>query len=106
MYCGMQICENYALHPNDEIEAQKHVAECKARHDRLLKRIQSAHVECCICLERVLEKVGGDHKFGLLNCEHPFCLSCIRNWRSNVMGGADVDSVRVFCSLVRLISCL
>ena len=32
-------------------------------------------------------------QFGLMACEHPFCLGCIRNWRQKVDGPADVDSV-------------
>jgi len=36
--------------------------------------------ECAICLEFVREK---NEIFGLLeNCEHVFCLSCIRDWRA------------------------
>jgi len=36
--------------------------------------------ECCICLEKVLEN---GRQFGVLeNCDHTFCLKCIRNWRS------------------------
>lgn len=42
-------------------------------------RIVGDH-ECAICLELVKEK--GEF-FGLLeNCDHVFCLSCIRDWRS------------------------
>eukprot|EP00889_Picochlorum_renovo_P005559 jgi/Picre1/32589/NNA_007935.t1 len=53
-----EICENYALHPSDESEAQKHVVECKARHDRLLKRIQSAHVSAAFVLKKSLKKLA------------------------------------------------
>ena len=36
--------------------------------------------ECCICLEKVL---ASNRQFGVLdNCDHTFCLKCIRNWRS------------------------
>jgi len=36
--------------------------------------------ECAICLELVKEK---GELFGLLeNCDHVFCFSCIRDWRS------------------------
>lgn len=97
-----EICESYALHPSDESEAQLHVSECTARHERLKARARSIHVECCICLERVLEKTGGDRKFGLLSCEHAFCLSCIRSWRSNLGGGADVNSALRTCPVCRV----
>ncbi len=97
-----EICESYALNPMDENEAQQHIAECSARHERLRARARSVHVECCICLERVLEKAGGDRKFGLLSCDHAFCLTCIRNWRSNLGGGADVDSALRTCPVCRV----
>lgn len=36
--------------------------------------------ECCICLEKVLARGS---KFGVLDqCDHTFCLKCIRGWRS------------------------
>ncbi|RUS28087.1 hypothetical protein BC938DRAFT_482342 [Jimgerdemannia flammicorona] len=42
---------------------------------------EAEEVECGICMEKVMQK--RDAKFGLLNCEHAFCLQCIRQWRSN-----------------------
>ena len=86
------ICENFALHPSDLEAVEQHKVECRSRHEKLQARSRSSNVDCSICLEKVLNKAG-DRKFGLLNCEHPFCLSCIRNWRSQT-GVADVDSVR------------
>lgn len=36
--------------------------------------------ECCVCLEKVL---ANGRQFGVLdNCDHTFCLNCIRDWRS------------------------
>ena len=62
---------------------------------------RSSEIECGICLERVMEKSDpADRKFGLLECEHSFCLSCIRGWRSHLDGGADLDSVRLSNSQV------
>ncbi|GLD94359.1 hypothetical protein PINS_up002970 [Pythium insidiosum] len=41
----------------------------------------SKDLECGICLEKVLSK---GERFGVLsNCDHAFCLSCVRNWRAN-----------------------
>ena len=97
-----EICESYALNPVDESEAEQHIVECSARHERLRARARSMNVECCICLEKVLEKAGSDRKFGLLSCDHAFCLTCIRNWRSNVSGGADVDSALRTCPVCRV----
>eukprot|EP01134_Creolimax_fragrantissima_P003012 CFRG3012T1 len=41
-------------------------------------------IECGICLEVVEDKESlSDRRFGVLDeCAHPFCLSCIRKWRS------------------------
>ena len=45
-------------------------------------------------MERVLEKpTAAERKFGLLSCEHAFCLGCIRGWRSHHEGGADTNTV-------------
>lgn len=37
---------------------------------------------CGICFEVITEKVNREHRFGILpNCQHIFCLQCIRKWR-------------------------
>ncbi len=80
-----QICNKWALHPADKAHAAQHTSECTERHQRLAARRSAARLECCVCLEVVLSKTNPrDRKFGLLSgCDHVFCLSCIRNWRSN-----------------------
>lgn len=96
-------CCRYALHPTDEEARKSHEIECSARHSRLEGLRRSAHVECNICLEKVSEKLNpGERRFGLLqNCEHAFCLSCIRNWRQQYSGGADVDGALRTCPICR-----
>ena len=94
--CNMQICGRYMLHPHNEEQRKEHSSECHARHDRLAALRHSQGVECCVCLERVLDKpTAAERKFGLLSCEHPFCLGCIRGWRSHHESGADTDTVRL-----------
>ncbi len=94
--CIMQICGRYMLHPHNEEQRKEHSSECQARHDRLAALRHSQGVECCVCLERVLDKPSAaERKFGLLSCEHPFCLGCIRGWRSHHESGADTDTVRL-----------
>lgn len=38
---------------------------------------------CGICMDVVTDKKAtGEHRFGILpNCNHVFCLACIRKWR-------------------------
>ncbi len=95
------LCENWTLHPDDADAARRHVEECTARHKRIEMRARSQHIECGICLEPVIEN---NRKFGLLSCDHAFCLRCIRNWRSNTSGGADVDSALRTCPICRTTS--
>jgi E3 ubiquitin-protein ligase makorin len=97
-----ETCQRHALHPSDTALRESHVTECSARHRRLESLQRSANVECCICYERVLDKSApGERKFGLLSCEHAFCLGCIRSWRQNVTGGVDVDSAIRTCPICR-----
>lgn len=88
------MCGKHALHRTDATERADHVEECTARHERLAARARSEDVECGICLERVLEKQPmGSRKFGLLACDHSFCLGCIKAWRAKSDGVVDVDTV-------------
>ncbi|KAA6423818.1 MAG: E3 ubiquitin- ligase makorin-like [Trebouxia sp. A1-2] len=97
-----QICGRYMLHPHNEQQQKEHSSECQARHDRLAALRHSQGVECCVCLERVLDKpTAAERKFGLLSCEHAFCLGCIRGWRSHHEGGADTDTALRTCPLCR-----
>ena len=37
---------------------------------------------CGICMEVVMEKKGSEARFGIMpNCNHCFCLGCLRTWR-------------------------
>lgn len=83
------ICDLQCLHPNDEKQRSDHRSECLAHHEDEMKRAFAAQrsdgVVCSICLDVVKEKSDmTERMFGLLeNCDHAFCLSCIRNWRSS-----------------------
>ena len=41
-----------------------------------------------------MQAAPAERRFGLLDCDHAFCLACIRGWRAHTEGGADVASVR------------
>ena len=90
----VQVCGRYMLHPHNHEAREEHSSECRARHDRLAALRYSQGVECCVCMERVLEKAtAAERKFGLLSCDHAFCLGCIRGWRAHHEGGADTETV-------------
>ncbi|KAK2076359.1 hypothetical protein QBZ16_000884 [Prototheca wickerhamii] len=93
-------CGRHALHPTDERAAAAHEAECAARHERLAARSRTAALECGICLERVMGKPDpAARRFGLLNCEHCFCLPCIRAWRQE--GEVDTETALRTCPVCR-----
>lgn len=91
----MQVCGHHALHPTDQQQRSEHTASCTARHQRLAAREASEGVECGICLEAVmLKQPPGARKFGLMSCDHAFCLGCIKSWRATQDGSVDVETVR------------
>lgn len=83
--CDM--CGCLCLHPTDEEQRKEHQDECLAHHEREMELAfavqRSSGVACSICLDVVKEKADiTERVFGLLeNCNHPFCLACIRKWR-------------------------
>jgi len=71
------------LHPyHSSEEHQDHINECINKQVQVADGVKPEDLECEICFEKVLSKV--DARFGLLNCEHAFCLQCIRQWRANI----------------------
>ncbi|XP_028799866.1 putative RING-type E3 ubiquitin transferase C3H69 isoform X2 [Neltuma alba] len=100
-------CGKHCLHPFRPEEREEHTNACqkKQKHLEALKRSQE--IECSVCLERVLSKpTAAERKFGLLSeCDHPFCISCIRNWRnSNPTLGMDVNTTLRACPICRKLS--
>jgi E3 ubiquitin-protein ligase makorin len=78
-------CGKHCLHPHRPEEREEHSRQCVRNQKRLEALRSSQEIECCICLDRVLSKPSAsERKFGLLaGCDHPFCISCIRGWRSS-----------------------
>lgn len=89
--CDM--CGLPQLHPANERQQAEHRRECLADHEREMEKAfavaASEGKECGICLENVLHKFSStgsyaDSRFGILeNCNHCFCLLCIRQWRNH-----------------------
>ncbi|XP_008564381.1 PREDICTED: probable E3 ubiquitin-protein ligase makorin-3 [Galeopterus variegatus] len=81
--CGLQ-----ALHPMDAAQREDHIRACIEAHEKDMELSfavqRSMDKVCGICMEVVYEKaIPSDRRFGILsNCNHTFCIKCIRRWRS------------------------
>ncbi|XP_039008576.1 putative RING-type E3 ubiquitin transferase C3H69 isoform X2 [Hibiscus syriacus] len=96
-------CRKHCLHPFRPEEREEHVKICEKKQKHLEALKYSQEIECGVCLDRVLLKpTAAERKFGLLSeCDHPFCISCIRNWRSSSpSSGMDVRA----CPICRKLS--
>lgn len=100
-------CGKHCLHPYRPAEREEHIKQCQHNQKRLEALRNSQEIECSVCLDRVLSKpTAAERKFGLMSeCDHPFCISCIRNWRgNNPVPGMDVNSVLRACPICRKLS--
>ncbi|XP_043932348.1 probable E3 ubiquitin-protein ligase makorin-2 [Protopterus annectens] len=81
------ICQLMVLHPFVPEQRKMHKKMCMEAFEHDMERafaIQySQDKVCSICMEIIYEKASTSEKrFGILsNCNHVFCLSCIRQWR-------------------------
>ncbi|KAK4488626.1 hypothetical protein RD792_004395 [Penstemon davidsonii] len=100
-------CGKHCLHPFRPEEREEHIKTCEKRQKHLVALRHSQEIECSVCLECVLSKpTPAERKFGILSeCDHPFCISCIRNWRSSSpASGLDVNSALRACPICRKLS--
>uniref|UniRef100_A0A0D6R3J6 RING-type E3 ubiquitin transferase n=1 Tax=Araucaria cunninghamii TaxID=56994 RepID=A0A0D6R3J6_ARACU len=100
-------CGKHCLHPYRLAEREEHIKQCQRNQKRLEALRRSQEIECSVCLDRVLSKpTPAERKFGVLSeCDHPFCISCIRSWRGNTPAtGMDVNSVLRACPICRKVS--
>ncbi|XP_047944961.1 putative RING-type E3 ubiquitin transferase C3H69 isoform X2 [Salvia hispanica] len=101
------ICEKQCLHPFRPQEREEHLRSCEKRRKHLEALRCSQDIECSVCLEAVLSKpTSAERKFGILSeCDHSFCISCIRNWRSSSpSSGIHVNSAIRACPICRRLS--
>ncbi|NWQ77684.1 MKRN1 ligase, partial [Columbina picui] len=81
--CGLQV-----LHPIDAAQRSEHIKSCIEAHEKDMELSfavqRSKDMVCGICMEVVYEKANpSERRFGILsNCNHTYCLKCIRKWRS------------------------
>ena len=61
------------------------IHESKSPLENLALSKRSRYMECAVCLEVVFDKANPrDCVFGILpNCNHCFCVACIRVWRNS-----------------------
>ncbi|KAK8486020.1 hypothetical protein V6N11_032998 [Hibiscus sabdariffa] len=100
-------CGKHCLHPFRPEEREEHIKMCEKKQKHLEALKYSQEIECSVCLDRVLSKpTAAERKFGLLSeCDHPFCISCIRNWRSSSpSSGMDVNTALRACPICRKLS--
>ncbi|XP_073140047.1 E3 ubiquitin-protein ligase makorin isoform X2 [Henckelia pumila] len=100
-------CGKLCLHPYRPQEREEHMKTCERMQKHLEELRHSQEIECSVCLERVLSKpISAERKFGILSeCDHPFCISCIRNWRgSSPTSGLDVNAALRACPICRKLS--
>ncbi|KAJ7982199.1 zinc finger CCCH domain-containing protein 69 [Quillaja saponaria] len=100
-------CGKNCLHPFRPEEREEHMKSCEKKQKHLDSLKSSQDIECSVCLERVLSKpTAAERKFGLLSeCDHPFCISCIRNWRSSSLtSGLDISNTVRACPICRKLS--
>ncbi|KAL9420994.1 hypothetical protein AB3S75_038541 [Citrus x aurantiifolia] len=100
-------CGKQCLHPFRPEEREEHMKSCEKKQKHLEALRRSQEIECSVCLDRVLSKpTAAERKFGLLSeCDHPFCISCIRNWRSSSpTSGMDVNTALRACPICRKLS--
>jgi E3 ubiquitin-protein ligase makorin len=101
-------CEKQCLHPYRPNESGAHIKLCKKNNRRLETLRKSEEIECGMCLDRVLSKsMAAERRFGLLSdCDNPFCISCIRNWRSTTSPTSvmDVNTTLRACLVCRKLS--
>lgn len=101
------ICERRCLHPSRPQERDEHMKICEKRRKHLEALRCSQEIECSVCLEAVLSKpTSAERKFGILSeCDHSFCISCIRNWRSSSpASGINMNSAVRACPICRRLS--
>lgn len=83
------LCNMGCLNPYDERQRDEHRKECMRYFEKDMEEAfaiqRSSEKPCGICMETVWEKEKlSERRFGILeNCNHCYCLECIRKWRSS-----------------------
>lgn len=100
-------CGKQCLHPYRPSESGVHIKLCKRNNKWLETLKKSEEIECSVCLDCVHSKsTAAEKRFGLLpECDHAFCITCIRKWRSSSLTSSmDIDSTVKACPICRKVS--
>lgn len=98
-----EYCGNRCLHPYDTSQQQEHRQVCIESHEKDMEHSfavqRSEGVTCGICLDVVRSKQNpSEQRFGILtDCNHAFCLSCIRRWRNTSLSTNKVNRTCPIC---------
>uniref|UniRef100_A0A6I8NG06 E3 ubiquitin-protein ligase makorin-2 n=1 Tax=Ornithorhynchus anatinus TaxID=9258 RepID=A0A6I8NG06_ORNAN len=82
-----EICGLPALHPLDAEQRRTHEKMCMDDFEHNMEKAfafqASQGKTCSICMEVIYDKPSAsERRFGILsNCNHTYCLGCIRQWR-------------------------
>lgn len=99
-------CNKQCLNPFDQEQQKSHRKECMEMHEREMEKAfqfqESEGKHCAICMECVVNKMNkSDRRFGILaDCEHCFCLNCIRKWRGSTKANKTIRA----CPICRVVS--
>eukprot|EP00184_Porphyridium_aerugineum_P000168 CAMPEP_0184694510 /NCGR_PEP_ID=MMETSP0313-20130426/2437_1 /TAXON_ID=2792 /ORGANISM="Porphyridium aerugineum, Strain SAG 1380-2" /LENGTH=389 /DNA_ID=CAMNT_0027152805 /DNA_START=215 /DNA_END=1384 /DNA_ORIENTATION=+ len=104
-----EYCQQNALHPLDKYASEYHTLRCKEKFElnQLASSLANSNSnasgrKCGICQNNPTEI---RRSYGLLqNCNHLFCLECIRDWRSNAASQASGDNVARSCPMCQEVS--
>ncbi|KAL9988914.1 hypothetical protein ACROYT_G003409 [Oculina patagonica] len=101
-----EYCGNKCLHPFNTSQQEEHRQKCIESHEKDMEHSfavqRSEGVTCGICLEVVKTKANpSEQRFGILtDCNHAFCLACIRQWRNT--SHSNKNKVVRMCPLCRV----
>ncbi|CAA0827223.1 E3 ubiquitin-protein ligase makorin [Striga hermonthica] len=101
------VCRRWCLHTDRPWEREEHARACEGKRRRAEAVRRSRVVECNVCMEVVLSKpMAAERRFGILSeCDHSFCITCIRSWRSSTQAsGTDASSTSRSCPVCRRLS--
>ena len=76
---------NFTIFTSNELQSRSMHFEAHEKDMELSSAVQrSKDMVCGICMEVAYEKANpSERRFGIpSNCNHTYCLKCIRKWRS------------------------